>query len=400
MGGFDDFVKTLEENGPRVGPVAVDHSAARESAVERVEARPPERNRGEGTPSSVRVQKATEAVGWLGAVGPATCRPPRFQLIQDDCVVAMTAMPEASVDAIVCDPPYGIGFLGKNWDSTGVSFSPETWAAARRVLKPSGYLLVFGGTRTFHRIACAIEDGGFTLCDTLCWLYGQGMPKAQKLKPAWEPITMAAKSPAGALQIDGCRVPLNGEEAPTGSGKGSKRSRFGQVATSKGNGGNVTPDAGRWPANVLLDEKAGRMLDAQSGVTCGDGRAGTNKVGGEKRPGGFFSPGSGKKGGRKPCGLDSGGASRFFYCAKASRAERAACGVTGGHPTQKPVDLMRYLVRLVTPPGGIVLDPFAGSGSTGVAALREGFRFIGVEREQDYVDMATKRLTAEAETKP
>jgi DNA modification methylase len=156
----------------------------------------------------------------------------------------------------------------------------------------------------------------------------------------------------GGLNIDGCRVETNGE-TPKGSGKGSRNSIFGQVANSKGNGGNVTPELGRFPANLILDEEAGRMLDEQQE-----------------------------------------GASRFFYCAKASKKER---GEGNNHPTVKPIKLMEYLITLVTPPNGIILDPFFGSGTTGVAAVNLGFNYIGVELDEQYIEIARRRINAARE---
>jgi len=307
-----------------------------------------------------------------------------------DCREVMAAMDAASVDAIVTDPPYGLAFMGKGWDHAvpGVEF----WTEALRVAKPGAHLLAFGGTRTFHRLACAIEDAGWEVRDTLSWLYGSGFPKSHNgpwggtaLKPAWEPIIMARKPltgtvaanvaahGTGALNVDGCRIPtddalsLHGR-SPTVNGWDPRMSG-GQVA-----GVGKGQELGRWPANVLLDEDAAAQL---------------------------------------------GEPSRFFYVAKASRREREA-GLTGEtravgsvnlrtdshaerngqtttparnhHPTVKPIALMRWLCRLVTPPGGLVLDPFTGSGTTGCAAALEGFGFVGIEREAEYVAIAERRI--------
>jgi site-specific DNA-methyltransferase (adenine-specific) len=341
-------------------------------------------------------------------------------LYQGNCVEVLRQWPDNSVDAVVCDPPYEIGFMKKGWDSAGVAFDPATWAEALRVLKPGGHMLTFGGSRTFHRMACAIEDAGFQIRDSIMWLYGSGFPKSKNialaidkgeghpnrgraipvasthlpsgvyasekltgnpvepytakspeaapwegwgtaLKPAHEPIILARKPldgtiaenvqmwGTGALNIDGCRI---GE---------------------------------RWPANVMLDEEAAALLDKQAN------------------------------------------ASRFFYVSKVSQKERdhgldgfpvlsraqmtdreegqagvnhprAGAGSKEGsrnpHPTVKPVALMRQLVRLVTPPGGIVLDPFVGSGTTGMAARLEGFKFIGVDLSAEYLTIAYSRIAA------
>jgi len=227
------------------------------------------------------------------------------------------------------------------------------------------------------------------------------------LKPANEPIILARKPLSeatvaenvlkwgtGGLNIDGCRVETNGE-TPKGSGKGSKNSIFGQVANSKGNGGNVTPELGRFPANLILDEEAGRMLDEQSGITK-SGKVKTDKEAYEGTSNtGFLR---GKSTSQNQHG-DTGGASRFFYCAKASRKER---GEFNKHPTVKPIALMEYLIKLVTPPEGIVLDPFLGSGTTALAALNLGRFFIGIELNEEYCEIARRRVashTAQQELK-
>jgi len=403
-------------------------------------------------------------------------------VIHSDCLDAMRAMPDASVDSIVSDPPYGLAFMGKAWDH-GVPGEPF-WAEALRVAKPGAYLVAFGGTRTYHRLACAIEDAGWEIRDCLSWLYGSGFPKSHDvskamdkaagaereryarpafggtfsddagttygtalsnhpatdlarqwqgwgtaLKPAWEPIILARKPlvgtvaanvaahGTGALNVDGCRI---GTEARTNGGMSS----LGVMHDDDWKPRSVSSEvSGRWPANVCLDEDAAAMLDAQSGISKGsgprEGVRGGHKFGGEK---GENDTLVGRWHG------DSGGASRFFYTAKASRREREAglegmperdksshygdglnsatkvrtveqadVGVDRGsarnhHPTVKPIALMRWLVRLVTPPNGLVLDPFTGSGTTGCAAVLEGFRFLGCEREAEYVAIAEKRI--------
>lgn len=321
-----------------------------------------------------------------------------------DCLDVMPTL--GAVDAIVCDPPYGLSFMGKNWDH-GVPGEPF-WSTALGCAKPGAYLLAFGGTRTFHRLACAIEDAGWEMRDCLSWLYGSGFPKGKAcLKPGWEPIILARKPGKSAhLQIDACRI----------EGAGAYTNHTRKVGTEPGwNGrhtGEVTFHSGRWPANVVLDEEAGAMLDAQSG----EGKAGTaGRRSGINQIYGSYGPRT------EPFGTygDTGGASRFFYCAKASRREREAglegaakqvASVWGGdeddltegkkstvprsnhHPTVKPLSLMRWLCRLVTPPGGLILDPFCGSGTTGCAAALEGFRFVGIERESEYVAIAERRI--------
>jgi DNA modification methylase len=384
-----------------------------------------------------------------------------FKLIHGDCLYAMVdgRIGPDSVDAIVTDPPYNLGFMGRGWDKGGVAFKAGTWETALRVLKPGGYIVAFGGTRTYHRLVCAIEDGGFEIRDCLMWLYGQGFPKsmdvskaidkaagAQRekvsggkgpawqrsigntrpwmeeedhkidgstpvtdaawewngwgtaLKPAWEPIVLARKPLAGtvaanvqqhgtgALNIDGCR--LETEESLTRKLGKTTTSESGWTSANRAE--VAGKDGGRWPANVVLDEDAARLLDEQSGeLTSGTGAvkkataAGHqgNVLGAESRPVGTPNIEYG----------DSGGASRFFYTSKATSGERHYAG-KNTHPTVKPVDLMQWLCRLITPRRGLILDPFMGSGSTGVAAIAEGFRFIGVEIEEESYEIARRRV--------
>jgi len=456
---------------------------------------------------------------------------PGWKVLNGSCLDRMKELDAESVDAVVTDPPYELGFMGKKWDSTGIAFDPAVWAECLRVLKPGGHLLAFGGSRTFHRIAVAIEDAGFDIRDSVAWLYGSGFPKsldvskaidkgtgenrarqiefvewmrdsglkagqindiigkadvgshylrfdqpaiatadlfdklrphlpevperierlvaertgiewtayqarrvtgqhaaptaaqvwnanyglpadltpkerrdeastpeAEKwqgwgtaLKPAFEPVIVARKPligtvaenvlthGTGALNIDACRIGDEVRVNPPGS-----------TADRVAMGGYWREDAepttatGRWPSNVILDEVTAQIVDDQStGPT------------------------------------EPGGASRFFYVAKASKADRnagldalpvraaddrtetgmgsfAEKGVQPGrnfHPTVKPTDLMRQLVRLVTPHGGLILDPFTGSGSTGKAAILEGFQFVGCELTDDYLPIIEGRLT-------
>jgi site-specific DNA-methyltransferase (adenine-specific) len=355
------------------------------------------------------------------------------EVIHGDCLDVMRGMPDASVDAVVTDPPYGLSFMGKDWDHgvPGVPF----WREALRVAKPGAYLLAFGGTRTYHRLACAIEDAGFEVCDCLSWLYGSGFPKHKsKLKPAWEPIVMARKPAPRAtlLNIDACRL-----EPGEGVERDGEASALRRYTTAGSTGFAPTPGvrggdpAGRWPANVILDEDAAAALDEQSGEMRSTNPGSFQR---ELTSRGYPGGGVGQRRAvdhppvdiAKPGYGDSGGASRFFYTAKASRAEREAgldgfavkpCGTMeddayewkGGnghaphntkrrnsHPTVKPVALMRWLVRLVTPPDGVVLDPFTGSGTTGIAAVLESRRFVGIEREAEYVAIARARIAHHA----
>lgn len=366
----------------------------------------------------------------------------------------MAKLPANSVDAIVTDPPYELGFMGKKWDGQGIANSVAMWSEALRVLKPGGYLLSFGGTRTYHRMTCAIEDAGFEIRDCLMWLYGSGFPKSHDvskaidkqagakrkiirprtyevmvdgvygkslnttkqrsatceisepattqakqwagwgtaLKPAYEPIVVARKPlegtvannvllhGTGAMNIDASRIGTSGGITHHTSSAGKHRDRWeGNKPT-----GQVTDNGGRWPANVLLDEEAGRLLDEQSGKSTSKSGGKTGRTG----EGMAFGMGTAERTGHD----DKGGASRFFYSAKASKKDR---GAGNTHPTVKPTELMCYLIKLVTQPGGTVLDPFGGSGTTGVAAMREGFNCILIEREAEYVEIIKSRLAAE-----
>lgn len=371
-----------------------------------------------------------------------------------DCREVLARLDADSMDACVTDPPYELAFMGKRWDASGVAFDPATWAAVLRVLKPGAHLLAFGGTRTAHRMVCAIEDAGFEIRDSLEWLYGTGFPKSitprpglgTALKPAHEPICLARKPlggtvtatlaahGTGALNVEECRVGT-GKEIP---GSPSTRSlagfgeRKGRRGVTAGDGGH-DPVLGRWPPNVLLTHAEGcgvecvedcpvRDIDEQSGDDCG-------ASGGHIQ---MHHAGMGFRGGNGSERVlihDKGGASRFFptfrYEPKASREERDAgldhlprhsggeatdredgtaaldCprtgagrggGVRNHHPTVKPIALMRWLVKLVTPAGGTVLDPFAGSGTTGVAAVLEARGFVGVEKEREYVQIIEGRI--------
>ncbi len=371
-------------------------------------------------------------------------------ILRGDCIEVMRGLREASIDAVVTDPPYGLEFMGQEWDAPwkdkaivtdpaaeggaqdgkgGNAYSRSrvryqgtatarasreaeradpvkakyldhsveydrrpgalyewhlSWAReANRVLKPGGYMLAMSGTRTYHRLACAVEDAGFEIRDMIAWMYGSGFPKSHNLdgehegwgtalKPAHEPIVVARKLFAGtiarnmerhgtgAMNVDGCRI---------GSGGRCK-----------------STDKGRWPANVAMDPEAARVLDGQSGDSqspFGVVTQGGKTFGGTRERGGTAFR----------CHGDSGGASRFFYVAKPSAHERSA-GVPEGrnvHPTVKPIELMRWLCRLVTPPDGLILDPFLGSGTTAIAATLERFEWLGIERDPAYAEIAEAR---------
>jgi site-specific DNA-methyltransferase (adenine-specific) len=362
----------------------------------------------------------------------------------------MATLDDNSIDSIVCDPPYELGFMGKAWDNSGIAYDVTVWEQCLRVLKPGGHLIAFGGSRTYHRLAVAIEDAGFEIRDQIQWIYGSGFPKSldvskamdkqagatrqvvteavedmfgkyekvnrykaatqtgvmsglngsaaneqghtyatitapstdiakqwdgwgTALKPAHEPAVLARKPlcgtvadnvttwGVGGLNIDGSRVSgapwhrIDNGIGDPGMWAGKRQQHYAKSHT-----------AGRWPANVIFDEDAAVALDEQSGDNV----------------------------------------SRFFYTAKASKAEReagldASIGERANHhPTVKPIDLMRYLVRLVTPKGGKVLDPFMGSGSTGCASILEGFDFVGIDITPEYVAIAQKRIDHYAVTSP
>ena len=372
---------------------------------------------------------------WVGMLkNRITWRTSLVDLINGDCIEEMQRLIDegVQVDSVVTDPPYHLtsivkrygkpdsapakdrdglyqrqarGFMGKEWDGGDVAFRKETWELAYKLLKPGGHLLAFSASRNYHRMAVAIEDAGFEIRDQLMWLYGSGFPKSHNLgdgwgtalKPAHEPIVMARKSiegtnknnrekyGTGGINIDECRV-----------------------------------ESERYPANVMHDgseEVLSGFPHTKSGTLSPDmnvkestGWSGGSKA--DRVKNNFIG--------------NEGSAARFFYCPKTSKSERnqglddfetKMMGMSNGaqskgegygkdqsiglnkvierkntHPTVKPVELMKYLCRLVTPKGGIVLDPFMGSGSTGMAAKDEGFDFIGIEREKEYFEICKSRI--------
>ncbi|MEY2151147.1 site-specific DNA-methyltransferase [Rhodanobacter sp. 115] len=390
-----------------------------------------------------------------------------------NCMDVMHGMQDSSVDAVVTDPPYGLGFMGKDWDRgvPGVAY----WAEMLRVAKPGAYMLAFGGSRTYHRMVCAIEDAGWEIRDeiayfydgterdafldslderqreaflaafgrpsTVHWVYGSGFPKSHNgpwggtaLKPAHEPIVVARKPlmgtvaanhaafGTGALNIDASRIASDATEVePRGrAGEPSSARRYTtrgatNIAAMPGPRGGGA--AGRWPANVIHDGSDGVVANfpREAGafapvLGCEPSAANKSVFGQINRHAANAFHG------------DRGSAARFFYCAKADRADRDdGCeglppqalrwsdgdanpgsfqsegtmrAARNHHPTVKPTDLMRYLCRLVTPAGGLVLDPFAGSGSTGRGAVAEGYRFLGIELSPTYADIARRRIAA------
>jgi DNA modification methylase len=316
----------------------------------------------------------------------------RWGLVQDDALSLLGRLPESCVDAIVTDPPYGIGFHDEAWDGENIygSVSPggelgageafarwtRAWASeCRRVLKPGGHMVAFGCPRTFHRLTSGIEDAGLDIRDVLLWINDQGVPKTRRLpggrgtalKPAYEPILLA-------------RAPIKSSIAENTEAWGTGALNIDDARIDR----DTTP--GYWPANLALSHSPGCHEEGDCTAGC--------PVRLIDRAAPYRTP------------------SRFFYCAKVSRAEReAGCEqlpeqaipiytgdkrkgrrVRNIHPTVKPIELKRWLVRLTCPPGGVVLDPFAGSGSTGGAAMLEERQFFGIERERRYVKVATARL--------
>jgi hypothetical protein len=368
----------------------------------------------------------------------------QFTLHHGDCYEVMKSMPDNSVDSIVTDPPYELGFMGKSWDSTGIAYSADMWAEALRVLKSGGHLLAFSGSRTYHRMAVAIEDAGFEIRDQIMWVYGSGFPKSHNLKDEWqgwgtalkpahEPIVLARKPftgtvaqnvlahGTGALNIDASRVFTEDILSIGSNNRENGAINFGMTDDKTAQEQN---SLGRFPANFIhdgSDEVLELFPDSKGGAyPAKRGQAvNTAFASGQETVGGFRAMG------------DSGSAARFFYCAKANKSDRneglngfeakqtlggggltaeikedgsydtaSAGGKYGSvkavsqnyHPTVKPTALMRYLVRLITPPNGIVLDPFLGSGSTGKACMYEKFDFIGIEMTEEYLPIAQARI--------
>lgn len=401
----------------------------------------------------------------------------RISLFCGDSREVLKTLSDNSIDSIVCDPPYALvsivkrfgaggapvkvpeggsgayarassGFMGKTWDTGETAFAVEFWAECLRVLKPGGHIVAFSGTRTYHRMVCAIEDAGFEIRDQIGWAYGSGFPKSHDvskaidkaagiwrgragavtiakqaakgteyersdkgdpvtaaaaaaaagwgtaLKPAWEPICLGRKAltgtvaenftehGTGAINIDGCRVSEEQRiNAPAGNKNLDSRTTVTPISRHGETDGRLA--VGRWPANIIHDGSE-EVIAAfpESGPAKAGGRS-TGRNFGQDADDGFTKD-------RERTGHDDAGgsASRFYYTAKADANDRLG----SKHPTVKPVDLMQWLCRLVTPKGGTVLDPFAGTGTTGEAAFREGFNAVLIEREPEYQADIRRRM--------
>lgn len=387
-----------------------------------------------------------------------------FKLYEGKMQDVLPTLEEKSIDSIVCDPPYEINFMQNGWDNSAVAFQKETWQHCFRVLKPGGYLLAFGGTRTYHRIACAIEDAGFEIRDCIMYLYGSGMPKGQNvglmidkkrgidnrtgslikgvhnpdclvnvassckpiyeerqaqneyagyntaLKPAYEPVIVARKPVegtvadnilkygVGAMNIDECRVGISGAVRKINIKHNSQSKNCGFSC----NGELIDINKGRYPANVITDgsdEVAANMPINESHYSSPNHEPCKNQNSNVKITSINYKSGSFHF-------EDNGSACRYFYTAKTSSKDRDEgldifednAPRKNIHPTVKPTTLMQYLVRLVTPKGGTVLDPFMGSGSTGKATMFENrernanYKFIGVEMTEKYLPICKARI--------
>lgn len=326
-----------------------------------------------------------------------------------DNIEYIKSLPDNSIDAIITDSPYGLGkkqnlakllqawittgymeitgtgFMGKKWDA----FVPQPvlWKECYRVLKPGGYCLSFFGTRTYHLGTLAMEIAGFEVRDCIQWIYGSGFPKSKAcLKPANEPIAVCRKpGPIKLLNIDECRINVLPEDKGhrpnfENHSKEKKGAIYGKFAEK------IYKDisVGRWPSNVIIDETVPELLDEQSGISGNENR--TFKVNSNRNGNIEFT--THKQGSLTPMYNDIGGASRFFYVAKASPSERAGMK----HPTIKPVKLMTQLVKLYCPVGGVVLDPHFGTGPTGEACLETGRNYIGIDNDAASVDEAKGRI--------
>jgi DNA modification methylase len=283
-----------------------------------------------------------------------------MNLILGDCLEKLKELPDNSVDSIVTDPPYGLSFMNKKWDYDVPSV--DIWKECLRVLKPGGHLLSFSGSRTYHRMAVRIEDAGFEIRDQIMWIYGSGFPKSHNvgngigtaLKPAHEPIVLARKPLSektiaenvikwgtGGLNIDDSRIEYKDDIPHSIKTERDLDNATGWADRLKRTEDWVPNNEGRWPANIMFDEEPNEQWG------------------------------------------------KYFYYPKASKKDREDMN---NHPTVKPTELMLYLIKLVTPKGGLCMDPYMGSGSTGKACVRGGYDFIGIEREEEYYNIAKARI--------
>jgi site-specific DNA-methyltransferase (adenine-specific) len=346
-------------------------------------------------------------------------------VLKGDCLEVLKTLEENSVDSIVTDPPYELGFMGKSWDSTGIANNVEMWKEAVRVLKPGGHLLAFSGTRTYHRMASAIEDAGFEVRDMIEWVYGSGFPKSLNIGKAVDKLQGNKREDLGKSD--------NWRPAKTKGGAGFDKLGSGEVdirqtkGTSEWEGWGTALKPAHEPicmARKPLAEKTvalNVLKYGTGGINIDESRVGTTDDMARDNGGidvlswgGTYGAGKNEAQQRKENGLPQLGrfpanlihnnseevrecfpneSERFFksiiYQAKASKSGR---GEGNNHPTVKPIALMEYLIKMVTPTGGIVLDPFTGSGSTLVAAKHNGYQYIGIEKEQEYIDIINKRL--------
>jgi len=374
-----------------------------------------------------------------------------FNVLLGDCRQVLKSLPDNSIDSIVTDPPYELGFMGKSWDSTGVAYDVEVWVECLRVLKHGGHLLAFGGSRTYHRLAVAIEDAGFQIRDQIMWVYGSGFPKSLNIGKAIDKAAGAEREVLGVLPSSRANAGTSGfmmteklatapatAEAKEWDGWGTalkpahepivmaRKPIDGTVANNvlaHGVGG-INIDGTRIKTNDKWEATGKQSASSQTlqGGVDGSLNVSLSSTHSQGRfPANFIHDGSDEVLQLFPTDKPSQSSARFFYCAKASKknrnegldgfaekreADRIISDGVGGdnprnrsntpklnhHPTVKPTDLMRYLCRLVTPPNGTVLDPFTGSGSTGKAATLEGFNFIGIEQSSEYVEIANARI--------
>jgi len=256
-----------------------------------------------------------------------------YQIINGNNQDVLKTFPDNHFDSIVTDPPYGIDFLGKDWDANTGAL--ETYQECLRVLKPGGHILAFSAARTYHHLAITLEQAGFEIRDQIMWLYATKMPKGNNLKPAHEPIVLACKGKPMKLNIDACRIE---REVMTYPSNGMSRITFNEAQADKWTGEKTINDRGGYPHNVIGEVE---------------------------------------------------GYQKYFYAPRTSAKEKQAYN---NHPTVKPIALMKYLIKLITSPNGLVLDPYNGSGSTGCAAIELGMNYVGIELDPNYCEISKKRI--------